>query len=81
MDNLAKIKNNVKDPISGEVVVPNRDVGADEYERQIKAKLNEAKKNEALLKIIFHAGENKPLSPDQHDQQLENSPSAQNKEW
>jgi len=53
--------------------MPDRDAGADEYERQLKAKLNEAKekagpapnKNGPVLMV-----ENKPLSPDQHDQQM-----------
>ena len=43
MDNLAKMKNDTQDPVSGEVVVPDRDGRADEYERQLKAKLNEGK--------------------------------------
>jgi len=72
--NLANRKGNAQDPISREeVVVPDRDAGADEYERQLKAKLNEAKekagpapnKNGPVLMV-----ENKPLSPDQHEQQV-----------
>ena len=41
--NLAKMKNNVKDPVSGVVVVSDRDTGIDEYEKQLKVTLNKGK--------------------------------------